>query len=476
MLFNSWHFAIFFPIVTLAFFLLPHRFRNAFLLAASCYFYMAFVPQYILILLALNVIDFYSAKLIDKREGQQRKIFLIGSLIANVLFLSYYKYFNFLNDNFKYLADLFQVNYPIPHLDIILPIGLSFHTLQSMGYVIDVYRRKIPVENNFIKYSLYVTFFPQMVAGPIERAKNLLPQFDIVQKFDLQRTISGLQLMAVGFFKKIVIADTVVIITVQTFKNPAAFSGPELLLGSSLFVLQIYCDFSGYTDIGRGAARVMGFHMMENFIQPFHSQSFTEFWRRWHISMSTWFKDYVYTPLAESWNIPYVKVIAAIISFAISGLWHGANWTYVIWGLANGMVLMLLTFTKDFRKDKFIFQFKYLNMIATASTFMLTGIVFRAESVGLAMVYYTGLFSNWSKFDSTKFGIEGTEVLVISVFLLVSIYLIDKFQAKPQLLKIDHPIKRWSLYYTLGLFFVLLSYFSLNLSSRSHHPFIYFQF
>lgn len=476
MLFNSWQFAVFFPIVTLVFFLLPHKFRNLFLLTASCYFYMAFVPHYILIILALNIIDFFSAKLIDKREGTQRKIFLISSLVANVLFLSYYKYFNFLNDNFKYLADLFQVNYTIPHLDIILPIGLSFHTLQSMGYVIDVYKKQQAVEHNFLKYSLYVTFYPQMVAGPIERARNLLPQFDIIQKFDLQRAISGLQLMAIGFYKKVVIADTLSTVATQAYKMPSAYSGPELLTSAFLFVFQLYCDFSGYTDIGRGAARVMGFNMMENFTQPFHSQSLTEFWRRWHISLSTWFKDYVYIPIITSSKYRHIKLVAGVSVFTISGLWHGANWTYVIWGVLNGLLVLLLTVTEAYRKDKFIFQFKYINIAFTFAAFMLTGIIFRADSISLAMDYFNGLLSYWPQFDSSKFGAEGTEIFIISAFLLVSLEIIHQFQIKPQLLQISHPIKRWSLYYALGLFFVVLSYFSLNISSRSHHPFIYFQF
>ncbi len=437
---------------------------------------MVFVPHYILIILALNIIDFSSAKLIDKREGKQRKIFLIGSLVTNVLFLSYYKYFNFLTDNFKYLADLLQVNYTIPHLNIILPIGLSFHTLQSMGYVIDVYKKQQTVEHNFLKYSLYVTFYPQMVAGPIERAKNLLPQFDIVQKFDLQRAISGLQLMAIGFYKKVIIADTLTVIASQTFKNPNAYSGPELLIGSFLLIFQFYCDFSGYTDIGRGAARVMGFNMMENFAQPFHSQSFTEFWRRWHISLSTWFRDYVYIPITQTSNWRYIKIVAGISAFTLSGLWHGANWTYVVWGLINGLVVVLLIVTEKYRENKLIFQFKYLNIIATSGTFMLTGIFFRSESMSSALDYFNGLVKNWSHFDSTKFGAEGTDILIISGFLLLSLEIIHKFQKQPQLLQVNHPIKRWSMYYTLGLFFVLLSYFSLNLSSRSHHPFIYFQF
>lgn len=437
---------------------------------------MAFVPHYILIILALNVIDFFSAKLIDKREGTQRKMFLIGSLVANVLFLSYYKYFNFLNDNFKFLADLLQVNYPIPHLDIILPIGLSFHTLQSMGYVIDVYKKRQDVEHNFLKYSLYVTFYPQLVAGPIERAKNLLHQFDVVQKFDLHRTISGLQLMALGFFKKVVIADTLTIIVGHTFKSPSSYSGPELLVGSIFFVFQIYCDFSGYTDIGRGAARIMGFNLMENFTQPFYSQSFIELWRNWHISLSTWFKDYVYLPVLQSSQFRYIKYVAILASFSLSGLWHGANWTYVVWGILNGSIVLLLVLTDSYRKGKFIFQFKPLNIIATFGAFMFTGIFFRATSLSTALDYLKGLVSNWSQFDSSKFGAEGTDILIISTFLLLSLELIHRSQVQPQLLKVNHPIKRWSLYYTLGLFFAVLSYFSLNLSSRSHHPFIYFQF
>jgi D-alanyl-lipoteichoic acid acyltransferase DltB (MBOAT superfamily) len=220
----------------------------------------------------------------------------------------------------------------------------------------------------------------------------------------------------------------------------------------------------------------MGFNMMENFVQPFHSQSFTEFWRRWHISLSTWFRDYVYIPITQASNWRYIKIVAGISAFALSGLWHGANWTYVVWGIINGLVVVLLIVTEKYRENKFIFQFKYLNMIATAGTFMLAGIIFRSESISSAMDYFKGLVNNWSQFDSSKFGAEGSDILIISAFLLLSLEIIHKFQKQPQLLQVKHPIKRWSLYYTLGLFFVILSYFSLNLSSRSHHPFIYFQF
>src|SRR5262245_25802672 len=298
MLFNSLQFCVFFFVVTSLFFVLPHRWRWLLLLIASCYFYMAFIPVYILILGFTIVIDYIAGILIEDAQGKKRKFLLIASLIANVGVLFVFKYFNFLANSFTDLATALS-GQQVAHigLRIILPIGLSFHTFQSMSYTIEVYRGNQKAERHFGIYALYVMFYPQLVAGPIERPQNLLPQFRQNHNFDYQRVTSGLRLMAWGLFKKTVVADRLALFVNKIYAEPGSFDGPVLLLATLFFAFQIYCDFSGYSEIAIGSARVMGFNLMQNFDRPYHARSISEFWRRWHISLSTWFRDYLYFPL-----------------------------------------------------------------------------------------------------------------------------------------------------------------------------------
>jgi alginate O-acetyltransferase complex protein AlgI len=287
MLFNSLQFYFFFPIVTLTYFLIPHRFRWAWLLLSSCYFYMVFIPAYILILCFTIIVDYISGLLIEKTEGKRRKFFLLVSLVANVGALFFFKYINSLSAHLGALASWLHWNYPIQVLNIILPIGLSFHTFQSMAYTIEVYRGNQKAERHFGILALYVLFYPQLVAGPIERPQNMLHQFHEEHSFDYARVTSGLRLMLWGFFKKMVIADRLAYLANPVFNHPRDYPGPMLLLATLAFTYQIYCDFSGYTDIAIGAARVMGFTFMKNFDCPYCARSMSEFWRRWHISLST---------------------------------------------------------------------------------------------------------------------------------------------------------------------------------------------
>jgi len=344
MLFNSLQFALFFPIVTILYFAIPHKYRWGLLLAASAYFYMAFVPSYILILGVTIVVDYFAGILIEGAESPTRKkLYLTASLIANIGFLAFFKYFNFLNSNFAALAELLRWNYPIHNLEIILPIGLSFHTFQAMSYTIEVFRGHQKTERHFGIYALYVLFYPQLVAGPIERPQNMLHQFHEEHYFDYQRVADGLKLMAWGLFKKVVIADRLASLVNYPYENPYLFSGPQLALATLYFAIQIYCDFSfsGYSDVAIGAAQVMGFKLMTNFKRPYRALSVAEFWKRWHISLSTWFKDYLYIPLGgnrvSSWRWHF-NIMAV---FLVSGLWHGASWTYVIWGGLHGAYLIL---------------------------------------------------------------------------------------------------------------------------------------
>ncbi len=349
MLFNSLHFAFFFVFVTALYFILPHKFRWFLLLISSCYFYMAFVPVYILILGFTIVIDYFAGIYIEKSIGKQRKLLLILSLVANIGILAIFKYYNFFNDNFSFLLQSFGVTNPIPALTILLPIGLSFHTFQAMSYTIEVYRGNQNAEKHFGIYSLYVMFYPQLVAGPIERPQNLLYQFREKHDFDYKRVTDGLKLMAWGLFKKVVIADRLAIISNQIFTDVEDYHGFGALIGAVIFSFQIFCDFSGYSDIALGAAQVMGFKLMENFRRPYFSQSISEFWKRWHISLSTWFKDYLYISLGGNRvSIPrwYFNLFFV---FLVSGFWHGASWTFIIWGALHGFYLVFALIIEPFK-------------------------------------------------------------------------------------------------------------------------------
>ncbi len=297
MLFNSLEFAIFFPVVTLLYFLLPHRARVPLLVAASCWFDAAFVPKYLLILFGVILVDYVAGRLIEPAAGVRRRWILALSIVANVGVLAFFKYFNFLQSNAATVAAWFGQPAPFPALEILLPIGLSFHTFQSMAYTIEVYRGRTAAERSLLHFACYVLFYPQLVAGPIERPQSLLAQFHLKHHFDGERLFSGLRLMATGLFKKIIIADRLAPFVQSAYVSPVNYSGADLLIATYFFAVQIYCDFSGYSDIARGAARVMGIELMKNFNKPYLAASFAEFCRRSHVSLSTWFRDYLYVPL-----------------------------------------------------------------------------------------------------------------------------------------------------------------------------------
>jgi alginate O-acetyltransferase complex protein AlgI len=325
MLFNSIEFLIFFPVVTILYFLLKHKYRWMLLLAASCYFYMAFRPVYILILAFTIVIDYYAGILIEQSKPERKKAFLIMSIVGNLGVLAIFKYYNF-------FASIFNTHFDThsPLLNILLPIGLSFHTFQAMSYTFEVYRGNQKAERHFGIYALYVMFYPQLVAGPIERPQNILHQFHVRHKFDYELAKSGLLLMAWGMFKKVVIADRLALFVNEVFDHPSDYSGPSVITAALFFSFQIFCDFSGYSDIAIGSARVMGFTLMTNFDRPYASASISEFWRRWHISLSTWFRDYLYIPLGGNRVSKPRAYLNLFIVFLVSGLWHGANWNYII--------------------------------------------------------------------------------------------------------------------------------------------------
>lgn len=324
------------------------------LLVASCYFYMYFIPVYILILFVTILIDYGAGILLEDTTDAKRKKFYLGcSIVANVGVLAIFKYYNFFLDNLNDASGWLSGNpTALRYLGIALPIGLSFHTFQAMSYTFEVYYNRQKAERHFGIYALYVMFYPQLVAGPIERPQNVLHQFHEKKYFNYTRVAEGLQMMLWGFFKKIVIADNLSGMVNHAYDDPASQSGLTLLIASYFFAFQIYCDFSGYSDIAIGAARVMGFNLMENFRTPYLAKSIKEFWSRWHISLSTWFRDYLYIPLGGNRVAKWRYIFNLFLVFMISGIWHGANWTYVIWGGLHGLYLVLAIFKDDWCNRK----------------------------------------------------------------------------------------------------------------------------
>jgi alginate O-acetyltransferase complex protein AlgI len=340
-LFNSFAFVLFFVIVTAGYFALPHRFRWVLLLTASCVFYMFFIPIYILILGGTIVVDYFAGIWIEDTDDLRKKkryLTMSGLTVCAVLFV--FKYFNFFAENVATVAAALHWNLSVSTLRIILPIGLSFHTFQSLSYVIEVYRGKQKAERHFGIYALYVMYFPQLVAGPIERPQNLLHQFHEEKHFDALRIQDGLSLALWGLFKKVVVADSLSIYVDAIYGASGIHNGATLLVATYFFAFAIYCDFSGYTDIARGVSRVYGIELMRNFDAPYFSLSIAEFWSRWHISLSSWFRDYVYIPLGGN-RVSLARNFGNLFFvFMLSGLWHGANWTFIIWGALHGLYLI----------------------------------------------------------------------------------------------------------------------------------------
>jgi D-alanyl-lipoteichoic acid acyltransferase DltB (MBOAT superfamily) len=403
MLFNSLEFAVFFPVVTALYFLLSPRARVAWLLGASCLFYMAFVPAYVLIIAATILIDYTAALYLEPATGGRRRALLIVSITATCAILFFFKYFAFFTDTFVGLAALAGWHATPPLLQIVLPIGLSFHTFQSLSYVIEVYRGRQVAERDLTVFATYVMFFPQLVAGPIERPQNLLGQFREHHTFDYDRVTSGLKRMAWGFFKKLVVADRLALYVNDVYGSPRDCNGLQLTIATVFFAYQIYCDFSGYSDIAIGSARVLGFRLMENFDTPYASTSISEFWRRWHISLSTWFRDYLYIPLGGNRVSTTRRAANLLFTFGLSGLWHGANWTYVVWGLLNGFYLVFGWLTAGLREKAYaaigLARFTRTRAVAALlTTFSLTcsaWIFFRARTLSDAGYIFSHLFSGW---------------------------------------------------------------------------------
>jgi len=497
MTFNSWQFLIFFPIVVAVYFALPFRFRWAWLLAASCFFYMAFIPVYILVLFLLIAIDYTAAIFLEKFTGARRRAFLIFSIFSTCAVLFVFKYFNFFNANLAALAKFLHWNYPVENLGLILPIGLSFHTFQSLDYVIEVYRGRFKAERHFGKYALYVMFFPQLVSGPIERAQNLLPQIHTRFEFDYDRVVAGLKLMLWGLFQKVVIADRLALVVNQVYNHPQDYSGPALATATIFFAFQIYCDFAGYSDIAIGAAQVMGFRLMQNFNRPYLAASIGEFWQRWHISLSTWFRDYLYIPLGGNRVGKSRWAGNIMITFLVSGLWHGANWTFIIWGGLHGFYYLCSAMTESMRRRlaavvaqaRLTIIYGAVKRLVVFTLVCFAWVFFRAANAGEAFYIIGNLGKGWGAplvFDPALEGFIGLrypEFLLAAalIFLLMGIHVLQEFilpktaallDGKPSLraMSASWPLGiRWAVY--LAAIFVIV-----NFGVDAEIPFIYFQF
>ncbi len=487
MLFNSFSFLLFFPIVTLLYYAFPHRFRWLILLVSSCVFYMAFIPVYIIILFTAIIIDYFLGILIEKETGPRKKTYLVASILSTCILLFVFKYFNFFNTNISSLAHFLHWNYPIGSLSIILPIGLSFHTFQSLSYVIEVYRGNQKAEYNFGIYALYVMFYPQLVAGPIERPQNVLHQFYERHSPDYDDITRGLRLMLWGLFKKVVIADNLAIIANTVYNNPTSFRGLSLIFATIAFAFQIYCDFSGYSDIALGTARVMGFKLMKNFDSPYASKSIGEFWRRWHISLSTWFRDYIYIPMGGNRVSKFRRCFNLFFVFLVSGLWHGANWTFIIWGAIHGIYQVVSIITKNIRNS--ISEYiglnglpKLKNAASVIFTFVLVCIAwvfFRASSLNDAVHIISGMFNGALNISTLKpliagikaAGIGNTEVLVI----ILAVLIMEAVQLLQRKKSLTAWISRRPAGLRIGMYYFMIMYILL-FGAYSAQEFIYFQF
>jgi alginate O-acetyltransferase complex protein AlgI len=479
MLFNSIDFAIFLPIVFILYWFATNnnlKLQNFLIVAASYLFYGWWDWRFLSLILFSTVVDYTVGRKLRNEENKfKRKILLWTSILVNIGFLGFFKYYNFFLDNFITAFSFFGQEIQGNSLNIILPVGISFYTFQTLSYSIDIYKRKLEPTKDFIAFSAFVSFFPQLVAGPIERATNLLPQFYKKRTFDYSKAVDGMRQILWGLFKKIVIADNCAEYANQIFNNSADLNGSTLFLGAIFFTFQIYGDFSGYSDIAIGTSRLFGFNLKQNFAFPYFSRDIAEFWRRWHISLSTWFRDYLYIPLGGSRGSTWMKVRNTFTIFIVSGFWHGANWTFIVWGALNAIYFLPLLLTKNNRnnleivaKGKFFPSIKELFfMLLTFGLTIFAWIFFRVENIGHAISYISEIFS------SSLFTIP--EVRPRNLILLIIVFVFIEWLGREGQYAIAHlgikwkrPI-RWSLYISL----ILLIFYTGNFKEN---VFIYFQF
>jgi alginate O-acetyltransferase complex protein AlgI len=479
MLFNSIEFGVFLPLVFLLYWFVTQRnlkAQNALLLIASYVFYGWWDWRFLSLIAFSSFVDYFVGVGMGKSESQKkRKALLFVSIFVNLGFLGFFKYYNFFAESFADAFTMLGQPMDVSRLNIILPVGISFYTFQTLSYSIDVYKRKLEPTRDMLSFFAFVSFFPQLVAGPIERATNLLPQFYTKRNFDYGQAVDGMRQILWGLFKKMVIADNCAEYANMIFNGHADYSGSTLFLGALFFTFQIYGDFSGYSDIAIGTARLFGFRLMQNFAFPYFSRDIAEFWRRWHISLSSWFRDYLYIPLGGSRGGQWMKVRNTFVIFIVSGFWHGANWTFMIWGLLNALYFLpLLLLKRNRRNVGNIAEGRLLpnarDGFSMLSTFMITvfaWIFFRAESLTHALQYIKGLLST-SLFSSPE--VLPKLVLVLIVFFIIIEWLGREGQYGIEKLLLGFPkILRWG-FYSLIVFMIGMY------AQTEETPFIYFQF
>ncbi len=483
MLFNSIDFALFLPIVFMCYWIIPNKqvnFQNGILVMASYLFYGWWDWRFLFLIGFSTFADYFIGIVLAKQHTVLlRKLLLWTSIGINLGLLGFFKYYNFFLENFSSAFSFLGTKINASTLNIILPVGISFYTFQTLSYTIDVYRKKLEPTKNFIAFTAFVSFFPQLVAGPIERATNLLPQFHTKRFFNYSKAVDGLRQILWGLLKKLVIADNCAEFANQIFNNSSELNGSALVLGAFFFTFQIYGDFSGYSDIAIGASRLFGFNLMKNFAFPYFSRDVGEFWRRWHISLSTWFRDYVYIPLGGSKGSKLQQIRNTFIIFLVSGFWHGANWTFVIWGGLNALYFLPLLLTKNNRnhieivaKDKLFPSFKELfSILATFGLTVFAWIFFRAETISHAFKYISGIWST-SLFKAPNIN-EIPKTLVL--LLIIGIFIVVEWIGRQNEYAIEkigltwrRPL-RWS-FYALILFVIGM------FMQTEETPFIYFQF
>ena len=483
MLFNSLEFILFFPIVCLVYYLLPGiKGRTIFLLLASYYFYMCWEPVYALLLLTSTSITYISALCMDRsRSRRWRKISLFSGIFINLGILFFYKYYEFAGSLITDFFSLLNIGIEIPRWNVLLPVGISFYIFQAVGYAVDVYRGTIKAEKNFVVYALFISFFPQLVAGPIERAKNMLPQFRAKHKFSYENFDAGLRLMIWGFFMKLCVADRVSTYVDAVYNNYMEHSGVSLLLATFFFTFQIYCDFAGYSLIAIGSSKMMGFTLMENFHRPYFAKSIKEFWRRWHISLTTWFRDYIYIPLGGSRAGKWKSFRNTLVIFLVSGFWHGANWTFVAWGAYHALLflpLLLLGQNRRYRdsvaENSFLPSVKELTQMGATFLLVLLGwILFRSEDISQAAVYLERMF-NVSLFSAPQLvGLGFGQLLLKKCFFFTALMFVVEWIGRKQahgLMIEDLSLPVRYVIYTVLLIIIY------GFDASNPQGFIYFQF
>ncbi len=507
MLFNSIEFLIFLPIVITAYFLIPtRRFRYMMLLVASYYFYMSWNPVYVILILASTIVTYITGFYIGKAGKKAKKRFYVILCMAlNLGLLLLFKYFNFFNQSISVFFKQFNIAWGVPNFEVImkmileympmgegipdfkllLPVGISFYTLQALSYTFDVYRGDKEPEKDFFIFALYVSFFPQLVAGPIERSWHLLPQFDNMYGFDYKRVTSGMKLMAWGYFKKVVVADKCAIFVDAVYGDVHQFTGLTLIIATVLFAFQIYCDFAGYTDIAIGSAEIMGFRLMKNFERPYFSKSVAELWRRWHMSLMNWFRDYMYISMGGNRVSRWRHRFNVLATFTMSGLWHGANWTFVIWGFMNGLMIVISAMTQKMRDrfkgiiglDKLPALDRFWKVLVTFSLFCFGAIFFRSENLSDALYVVMNLFNGLGSqlMNITTYSLDIGMSAPKAVSMVVSIAILETVHYFQRTGSVREKVSRLPIYARFGLYYGLIMWI-IVFGEFDQKVFYYFQF